>query len=230
MTATAARTTAPADLRRFRRRTAAVLMPVGPAAVAVIRFIIPGEPYGESIHAHPDAGRMVLWLGVIAAFTLLPGAFSAGHVLRRKAPRLTAWSMALLIPGYLGMTALGATDVLVVAAHGLGLSPAEIDRIAGAVMEQPTVMLMVLVFVIGHIAGTVLLGAAMIASRLTPVPIGVLMLVSQPLHLVAVIIVSPALDLVAWGLTAVAMAFLAAVLWRTPDDEFDLPPVSRRGQ
>jgi hypothetical protein len=51
------------------------------------------------------------------------------------------------------------------------------------------------------------------------------MAVSQFVHLAAVIGGWPVVDLLAWTTTAVGMAFLARVVLRTPDDEWDLPPL-----
>ncbi|CAN5128915.1 hypothetical protein BH09ACT3_BH09ACT3_05730 [soil metagenome] len=217
-----------ADLRRLDRRVAAVLMPIGPAAVAVLRFVLPGEPVGESIIANPDAQRLVVGLGMIALFTLLPGAYAALQLLGRRSPRLTAWAAALLIPGYLGMTGLFASDAVAMASFDLGMDAAGIDRIVAAMAELPTMTILVLVFVVGHIAGTVLLGAAALDARAVPVAVGILLIVSQPLHLLAVITSLRWLDLIAWGLTTVGMAFLAWRVLRTPDPEWDLPPVPGR--
>jgi len=217
-----------ADLRRLDRRVGALLMPIGPAAVAVLRFVIPGEPVGESITANPDAQRLVVGLGLVAVFTLLPGAYSALHLLRRRSPRLTAWAGALLIPGYLGMTGLFASDALAMASYDLGMDVTDIDRIVTAMMALPTMTVLMVVFVVGHIVDTVLLGAAALRARAVPVTVGILLIVSQPLHLLAVITSLRWLDLVAWGLTTVGMAFLAWRVLRTPDEEWDLPPVQAR--
>jgi hypothetical protein len=61
----------------------------------------------------------------------------------------------------------------------------------------------------------VLLGVACLRARLMPTVVAVALIISQPLHLVSVITAQPVLDLVAWGLTAVGMAFLAVRLLRT---------------
>jgi hypothetical protein len=48
---------------------------------------------------------------------------------------------------------------------------------------------------------------------------------SQPLHFVAVlIVVSPQLVLVAWGLNAIGFAAAAIAILRLSDDDWDLPP------
>lgn len=213
-----------ADLRHLERMAAAVLMPIGPAAVAALRFLYVDPATG---HVDPRAQQAVLWLGVVGLFTLLPGAYAALKLLKRSAPRLAAWSGAFLIPGYLAMPALLAVDAFAAVAPGVRLDAATEDRILDALMALPHLSVLVLVFVVGHVVGTLLLGVAMIAGRAAPLVVGVLMTVSQPLHLTAVIIGNPTLDLLAWGLTAVGMGFLAIRVLRTPDDQWDLPPRRR---
>ena len=59
-------------------------------------------------------------------------------------------------------------------------------------------MITLLVFVVGYIVGTVLLGVASLRGRLMPAAVAVALIISQPLHLVSVITAQPVLDLVAW--------------------------------
>jgi hypothetical protein len=71
------------------------------------------------------------------------------------------------------------------------------------------------IFVIGHILGTVLLGLALVRSRAVPVVVGALLVVSQPLHLVAYVIVqSWALDAAAYGLTALGLGAAGIAYYR----------------
>jgi hypothetical protein len=223
MTATASRTDAarqPADVRRLDRRVAAVLMPIGPAAVAVLRFVLPADPA-----AHPGAQRLVVWLGLVAVLTLLPGALAAIRLLRRYTPLLATWIAALLVPGYLGMTALIVADAGTLGAIDLGLPAGQVTELSDATFAVPTMTILVLLFVVGHIVGTLLLGIAAFRARLMPRPVAGALAVSQFVHLAAVIGGWPVVDLLAWTTTAVGMAFLARVVLRTPDDEWDLPPL-----
>jgi hypothetical protein len=216
------------DTRTFERVFAAILMPIGPLAVAVIRFVIPLGPVGESVAEQPDAQRLVLAFGVIAVFTLIPGAFAALHLTRRYRPVFTVFVGATLVPGYLAMTVLMAGDTVAMAATDLGLPPEVVTRLSDALMSLPSVLMLVLVFIVGHIVGTVLLGILVTTARLVPLAVGVLLTVSQPIHLAAVIVASHELDLLGWGLTAIGMGFLALRVLRTPNDEWELPPLDRR--
>lgn len=227
MTATEVVTTdrrPPADLRRTERITAALLMPIGPAAIALVRYFYIDPSTGPT---DPGIGTFMFWVGIVGLFTLLPGAYAALKLLRRTTPRLAAWTAAFLIPGYLAMPALVAVDAFALVAPGLGLDPAVESGILTALTELPPLLVLVLVFVVGHIVGTVLLGVTMIVGRAAPLVVGILMAVSQPLHLTAVIIGNPTLDLVAWGLTAVGMGFLARRVLQTRNDDWDLPPLAR---
>ena len=223
MTATASRTDAarqPADVRRLDRGVAAVLMPIGPAAVAVLRLVLPADPA-----AHPGAQRLVVWLGLVAVLTLLPGALAAIRLLRRYTPLLATWIAALLVPGYLGMTALIVADAGTLGAIDLRLPAGQVTELSDATFAVPTMTILVLLFVVGHIVGTLLLGIAAFRARLMPRPVAGALAVSQFVHLAAVIGGWPVVDLLAWTTTAVGMAFLARVVLRTPDDEWDLPPL-----
>lgn len=211
------------DARTVERVVAAVLMPIGPAAVAILRFLILPEPVGESVAAQPDTQRAEVWLGMIALFTLLPGAFCAIRLIRRYTPTLSLCVGATLVPGYLGLTALFGLDIAVLSATQLGLNPVVVDDLSAQIQGQPTVIIMTTVFIVGHITGTVLLGIASYRARLMPRMFAVLLAVSQPIHLLAVILVLPWLDLIGWGLTTVGMGFLGARVLQTSNAEWDPP-------
>ena len=61
-------------------------------------------------------------------------------------------------------------------------------------------------FVLGHVLGTILLGVGMLRGGVVPVG-RVATIVAQPIHFVAAVIVSSqTLDLFGWGLNAVGFA------------------------
>jgi hypothetical protein len=80
-------------------------------------------------------------------------------------------------------------------------------------------------FVLGHIVGMVLLGAAL--WRIIPRWASVALIVSQPLHFVAYILLGiQPLDAFAWALSAVGFVACALTILRTPDSDWDLAPES----
>ena len=197
----------------------ALMLPLGPAAVAVLRFVLPYYTAGTSAavvaaaERQPGRESAVLWLGLVAVLTLVPGVYGAALLCRSAAPRLTAWAVGLSVPGYLCLGVFLATDHMLWSASQAGLSPSESAALFDA--AHPTIGISVGIFVVGHVLGTVLLGLALVRSGRVPVWAGWATAVSQPLHFVATVILgSPLLDLFAWSLTALGMAMVARALLR----------------
>ena len=199
------------------RWAVALLLPMGPAAVAVLRFLLPyytaDGPAGTvtAVQRHPGRESAVLWLAYVAVLTLVPGVYAAARVCRAGAPRLTAWALGLSVPGYLSLGMLLGTDHLLWSASDAGL-PGR-DSVALISAAHPTIGISVGVFVLGHVIGTVLLGLALLRSGRIPVWAAWATAVSQPLHFVATVILgSPQVDLFAWSLTALGMAMVARTI------------------
>ncbi|CAN5858474.1 hypothetical protein BH23ACT12_BH23ACT12_15180 [soil metagenome] len=211
--AAAART--PGELERWMRVLALVILPIGPAAVAIIRFVLPyltvDEPaeMASAVSANLGAQSAVLWLGFVAVMTLTPAVIWIGRMTYRGAPKLTVAALALAIPGYLALGMAMATDLILYAAANNGLDQ---QVVTGLVSNpHPVTAVVEIVFVLGHLVGTVLLGVALWRTRSVPVWAAVLTTFSQPLHLVAaVVLASRPLDLVAWMMTAVGFAAAGA--------------------
>jgi len=198
---------------------AAILLPVGPAAIAVLRLLLPYYTAGDTasavteVAAHPGRESAVLWLGFIGVLTLVPGLVVAARVCRSAAPRLTAWALALAVPGYLSLGVLLAYDHILWSVVQSGLPVAESVRVVE--VTHPSIDVAIGVFVIGHVVGTVLLGLALLRSGRIPAWSAWAITVSQPLHFVATVILgSPQVDFVAWSLTAVGMAAVARTVLR----------------
>lgn len=223
----------PRDLRRVSRAFAAILMPLGPLSVAILRFVLPynttDSPQGavDKIAAHPAAERLVLWLTVLATVTLVPGALAAIKLARRRAPILSAMSALLLIPAYLSMYGVVLVDeVGITAASHNGAGVITVGQIAKLVNDLPTTTVLSALFVAGHVTGSILLALALRRSRYVG-RLGCWILgISQPVHVVAAIIGNHPLDLIGWLLTALGMAFAARAITLLPDNEWDLPPAS----
>jgi hypothetical protein len=211
---------------RWRGRTVtALLLPLGPAAVAALRFLLPykttdsATEIARHVAAHQSAESAVVWLGFLATLSLVPAVLGAARIARPAAPRLTAAALALLVPAYLaiGWLVCGDAAVLFAVRHGMSF------EIAGKAYESlhPAMVVAGAVFVAGHVIGTVLLGIALWKGSAIPKAVSAAVVVSQPLHFVAAVVVgSHALDLVAWGLNAVGFAVIATVVLRMSDEEW----------
>jgi hypothetical protein len=218
-----------ADLRQASRLLAALVLPIGPLAVAGLRYVLPyfsattPRDTAADVLASEGQQSVVLWLGFIATFALLPGVLAVGRLTRRGAPRLTAAAMLLVVPGYLALTYMLGGDLVLWTGARAGLDESTLTELAATV--HPTLDIAVGVFVLGHVIGTVLLGIALLRSRTVPTWAAIVTMVAQPVHFVALVILgSPALDAAAWAANGVAFAVVGVAILRTPDDEWDLPP------
>ncbi len=220
-------TATPADLRRATRIFAALIVPLGPALVAALRYVLPYQTSDEAsaavraVAADPDRQSVVVWLGLLAMLTLLPGVLFVARVARRNAPRLTAAAVLLLMPGYTAFGLLVAGDAVTWygVTHGLPES-AVIDLYNGG---HPAILVSTGVFVVGHVLGTVLLGIALLRGHVMPAAAAWLVIVAQPLHFVAAVILgSHELDLVAWGANAVGFAAVSLAILRMSNDDWDV--------
>jgi hypothetical protein len=124
---------------------------------------------------------------------------------------------------YLGATPLFASDLMAQVAARPEYDGAQLVPYLDAVNGHPVSAVGLGGFVLGHIVGMILLGAAL--WRIIPRWASVALIVSQPLHFVAFVIlgVQP-LDGFAWALTAAGFVGCALTILRTPDSEWDLAP------
>lgn len=218
------------DSRTFRRLALAAILPLGPLAVTVLRGVLPYETSDSSaaavaaIAADPGAQTVVVWMGLLALFTLPPGVFALGRLAARGAPVLGTFALVLAGVGYLSLSGLVSGDTLTLTAVQGGLDQAVATRVQDLYFAHPTTSILLGAFVLGHVVGTLLLGLALWRARIIPAWAGILLAISQPLHLVAVIIGSRPLDVLAWGSTALTFAVAALALVRMPDEDYDLPP------
>lgn len=149
------------------RRVALVLLPIGPLCVGVLRYLLPYYTANNSlaavraVDAHPNRESAVLWLGLIALVTLVPGVIAAAGVL--PASRLKTWALALSVPGYLCLGVLLGQDYLLWSGAHSHADPRQIAALIDA--AHPTVNVGLAIFVAGHVLGTVLLGIALLRSR-----------------------------------------------------------------
>jgi hypothetical protein len=197
------------------KRLALMLLPVGPFCVAVLRFLLPYYTSDgnlatvRAVDAHPGRESAVLWLGLIALVTLVPGVITAATVL--PASRLKSWALALSVPGYLCLGVLLAEDYLLWSGAHAHADPQEVAGLLHAL--HPSIYVGTAIFVVGHVVGTVLLGIALLRSGRVPAWAAWAVTVSQPMHFIAAVIVgSPTLDLVGWSLTGVGLAVVARAL------------------
>jgi len=231
LTAPAKATTA-RDTRTLRRVGGALLLPLGPLAVAALRAVLPNFSATDSAAtisqtaAHLGRQDAVLWFEVVALLTLIPSVLAAGRLAQRRAPVLSLLAVGLLVPAFAALPFFAGDTTVRVLADGTA-DPRTAATLLDHLNALSPVAITGIIFIAGHVVGMVLLGAALWRARAVPVWAGIAVLISQPLHFVAFVIVgNQALDACAWGLTALGLAVAAARVLRTPNDQWDVAPVS----
>jgi hypothetical protein len=221
------------DVRRFQRYVAAVVLLVPATTVAIGRLFVTDDSNTRKaldlVAADPGRQFTLTLLSFFAILTIVPAFLAAGRLAKRRRPVLTMIALGVNLVAYLSGWAFPALNNLYVAGATLpveqrGGAAALIDAMWAHGFLSISAMLMV----VGHISGAILIGLALRGS--IPTAGWVAMILSQPAHAAFVVFPSPVIDALAWGLIALAFAFCAVAVLRTPDDEWDLPPKSTEGE
>jgi hypothetical protein len=220
----------PPDVRGFWRTLLAVIAPVPAAAIAVSTLVAPysGDESADILAGaadHPGAMTASVWLSGLAVLTLVPATIAVVLVCRRRAPRLTAVGGAVSVLGFSAAFMLPDEELDALTAADKHLDRATMLALADGVWSQPPVVTALILFLVGMVVGGILLGVALWRSRVAPTWMALALIVSSPLHLVLPSGVT-AVTALGWALTAVGYAAASLALLRTPNDEFDLPPVA----
>jgi hypothetical protein len=218
------------DVRTFRRVAAAIIMPVPALAIASQPLYRPAYAEIETpavldaVASRPGAQQAFLWTGALALLTLVPAFLAAARLARRRRPVLAMCAAAVNTAAYLGAgLGFGSLDMLHEVAARPGQDRASLTAYLDAVTTHGVFNLGIGLFVIGHIVGAVLLGAALWDT--VPRWASILLMASQPVHFIAfVVLQNRYLDALSWGLTALGLVACAVVVLRTPNDDWDVPP------
>ena len=219
--------TSPTDLRPARRVATAFCVVAVPILVGALTALVPsvGDGNGRQVfaafHAHLGEARAELAVSVAATLVLPFFVLGLYRLSVRGAPVLSGVGCVLALVGWEALAFVSAGDALMYELAARGGSP----TIWSHFMANPAIVVMTLIFVVGHLAGTAMLGIALwrvLAVRLWAASA----IVAGDLgHLVAHTIGSRGLDVAAFGLLAVGCVPAARAILRTPDDEWDLPPL-----
>jgi hypothetical protein len=206
-----------------RRAGLAAVVVLGPLSVAVLRALLPyntpdnAATVTAKVAAHQGAQNATLWLTLIAMMTLVPGVIAVGLLAARHSRILGTWGMALAVASFSLLWATTTIDFAALAGARSGIGASSTTALLGNLTASPPMTVATTAFIIGHILGTVLIGAALLRARMIPAWTAWALTISQPLHFVfAVITPVRALDAAAWGLTTIGFAAAAYSITAKP--------------
>jgi hypothetical protein len=220
------------DLRTGWRVALAIALPVGPLLVTLARAVMPywtsDDPATAmaAIAAAPETMDVLIWLGALLTPCMIVSMLTLGYVARRGAPVLATVGTVLSFGAYAMWGATGNLDYTASVLLAAGYRVDEVVTLTGHLDGTGLSIAVGTFWVLGHILGLVILAIALHRARVLPLWAAVVMALSQPIHLVAAVIVpSRWLDVLGgWGMTTLTCALVSAWILRTRNSDWDLPP------
>lgn len=223
------------DMRTIWRVVAALVITLGPLSIVVVRAIMPywttdsPESIVSQSLAHPGIMNLMVWSGIICAPALLISVLAIAYVARRGSPLLATIGGGL---GFIGWSMGAATvnaDYLVSQLGASGFDQRTITDIGNALQNSAFAAVAGIIWLIGHILGMVLTGVALGRAKIINWWVAAALMVSQPFHFIAAVVIpSRLLDVtLGWGMTTVASVFVSIAILRMSNDEWDLRPLPK---
>lgn len=161
----------------FRRRAGAIALPLAFACQVVANSFYAIASTGnagdsgtgdQTLQFYAEHADLLLPATVFAlagSLLAVPGLLAALRLLRRTRPTLGLWAVMLMITGYLCYFGLNMTGFTTLALAELGV---DAGPAMDAAQSHPAALSFALLFVVGNLLGTLLLGLAVILSRDLP--------------------------------------------------------------
>jgi hypothetical protein len=213
------------DIRTLSRYTAATSLVVGSLALAIPISYYDGDAPGATQlrQAAEHAGMLKLSNMLLAVQILVvPAMLYVGRLARGGAPRLAFVGGGLSALGWLaGLIGLGSAGVLVYQGTTVP-DQAAVASLIDKVSSDPAFGLLTLIFVIGHVIGMIVLGAALWRSHAVPTWTAVLFMLVPVGHLLGHFFSRP-VDIVDGYAFALCCIVCAVAVLRRSNDRWDLP-------
>jgi hypothetical protein len=225
----------PAPTTRFRRRSSAVALMLAPWGFVVINAMYAwmtrnGGDDSTGAHAlalfgaHPQQLRLIASLGMLACLLLVPGLLAAMKVLRRDAARLSLVAGVLMIAGYICYLPILSSNFFVLAMVQRGGPMADYAAVIDRGSADPGGLWVFILFGLGNLIGTILLGIALLRSSVVPRWAGWAVMAWPPLHIAGLVLGSEWFEVAGGILQGLGLVMVARAVLRTPDSTWDPQP------
>lgn len=213
---------------RFRRVTGALALPIGILLQVGCNTIYALSTMGGESDATGEgalklfAGNTSWWylaltMSLVGSMLIVAGVAAAMRVLRPTRPRLSLVAGILMAAGYLAYFGIVFSNFL-----QLALASMQVDAGAAIDASQDNVWSFpfMIVFVIGNILGTFLLGLAVILSRQLPWGVGALIMAWPILHITGLIVGTEWFAVAGGTLETIGLAVLTVAALKTSDAQW----------
>ncbi|PZQ89719.1 MAG: hypothetical protein DI534_07960 [Leifsonia xyli] len=176
------------------------------------------EFYGR----YPAAFLAMTAFALVGVLVMLPGLLAGLRVIRPTRPRLGLWAVALMLAGYVSYFGIVMTNfsTLGLARYAQGNPGVDAGAILDASQTSPVQLAFFLLFVVGNLIGTLLLGLAVILSRTLPWYAGVLIACWTVGHIINIAGGGEWFAVAGGALEIVGLGILAGRALRTSDAEW----------
>lgn len=219
---------------RFRRIVGAVALPTAFVLQLVTNTtyawastqsgLVDTESSAEALELfgrYPGAVVLASCAAMVGVLVMIPGLLAALRVLGPGAPRLALVAVTLMIAGYVCYFGMVMTGFDTLALAEFAIAHPQIDAAAVLdAMQSPVLLPFFLLFVIGNLLGTLLLGIAVIRSRAVPRLAGVLVMCWTLGHIVNILgggewfaVAGGTLEIIGLGILATAALRMTDAQW-----------------
>jgi hypothetical protein len=225
----------PRDLRTLRRIATAISIVLGPLTVGIVRATVPlasssgGKGAIAAMAANPAMARIELTAGVIATLFLPFAIVGLTRLVVRRAPVLALLGGSLALVGWAMVPMLVTSDAMTYEMARLGANQAQFAALWEQLNENFAVNMLFTVFLVGHELGTLLLGIGLARARVVPLWAAAAVVIGIVLHPVSFVVGNRLVDILAYALITAGCVAAARAVLITPNDAWDLPPLSVRG-
>jgi Domain of unknown function (DUF4386) len=207
------------DLGRFRRiATGVAMIATAPVVIASVA-IKPTDDGGQArdvlanLSSHAAAMEASLTLGLVAIALLIPATLGLLRTAQQRSPVLALVGASLTLLGwvaFVGQQVLGEATLVMATSPDHAAMATLYDQIGNSNL----ITVVQVMFIVGHVVGIAILGIAVARSQVAPMWIGIVLVVSGPLHFLAHGLNLRPLDLGAFALLVLGYAAGGVVLIR----------------
>jgi hypothetical protein len=164
--------------------------------------------------AHPTLLHATVLLGMIGALLMIPATLAAARVAGRGAAKLSFVAGTLSAAGYACYLAVLAPDLRTIAAARLGTQAGDYAAVVDTAQQDNSAVWVFLIFVIGNVVGTFLIGLALWRSRAVARWTAAAVMAWPLMHIVGLSLTAEAFEVAGAVVQGVAFAAIGARLLR----------------
>jgi hypothetical protein len=173
--------------------------------------------------AHPDLFRVALSAAMASCLLLVPAVLGLMHLTRHRAPWLGSVGGGLMLAGYCCYFGVLSTQFMVIAMAGTSGPHDAFAHVLDAAQAEPSSTVVFLLFVLGNLVGTLLVGVALLHNRTVPAWAAAGILLWPPLHIVGLVVGSEWFEVAGALLQAVGMVAAGVMVLRHARSANPLP-------